>query len=188
MLGCVAGLYDHEWQEAERRFRLAMGRDPVPPSVRTQYALYYLLPIGRAVEAVQEVERALQEDPLNLVARITLAVCLAGAGRYEESADECRKILELNPSAALVYSVLSLTQAAQGKPDEALALAEKSYALAPSVPLVIGLLAGLLKRTGDTRRAEELIQKLEPGDAFGAPRTGLLSLGVRGNGCSRGMG
>jgi len=170
MLGCVAGFYDYDWPEAERRFRLAMARDPVPPSVRTYYALYYLLPIGRAAEAVQQVERALQEDPLNFSARIALAVCLAGAGREEESANECRKLLELNPAAAVGYAFLSISQAAQGKLEEALPLAERSYALAPSLPLGIGLLVGLLKRTGDTRRAEELIQKLKPGDAFGAPR------------------
>ena len=37
-------------------------------------------------------------------------------------------------------------------------------------PQVIGMLAGLLKRTGDTRRSEELLRKLQPGDAYGAPR------------------
>jgi hypothetical protein len=35
---------------------------------------------------------------------------------------------------------------------------------------VIGLLGGLLKRTGATRRTEELLGKLQPADAFGAPR------------------
>ena len=34
---------------------------------------------------------------------------------------------------------------------------------------MIGLLAGVLKRTGDTRRAEELLRKLQPADAFGVP-------------------
>jgi hypothetical protein len=32
------------------------------------------------------------------------------------------------------------------------------------------LLAGLLKRAGETRRAEELLEKLRPTDAFGVPR------------------
>jgi len=53
--------------------------------------------------------------------------------------------------------------------DQALALCEQAYILAPT-PSVTGLLAGLLKRTGDTRRAEDLLQKLPSGDAFAAPR------------------
>lgn len=32
------------------------------------------------------------------------------------------------------------------------------------------MLAGLLKRTGETRRAEEMLGRLQPTDAFGAPR------------------
>jgi len=54
--------------------------------------------------------------------------------------------------------------------DQALALSEKSYALAPQLPHVIGLLAGLLKRAGETRRADELLGKLQAAAAFGAPR------------------
>jgi hypothetical protein len=41
--------------------------------------------------------------------------------------------------------------------------------LAP-LPHAIGFLAGLLKRTGDTRREEELLRKLVLSDAFGTPR------------------
>ena len=170
MLGFVAGFYEYDWQESERQFRLAMARDPVPPSVRANYAVFYLFSIGRTVEAVQQVERALQEDPLNIGTRIFLALCLVGAGRDEDSANELRKVLELNPAVAIAYGLLSLHRVVQGKLEEALPLAEKAYALAPFVPNPIGALAGLLKRTGDAGRAEELLQKLQPGDAFGAPR------------------
>ena len=34
MLGSVAAFLEHDWKEAERRFRLAMARDPVPVFVR----------------------------------------------------------------------------------------------------------------------------------------------------------
>src|SRR5262245_40254955 len=62
--GLVAGLYDYDWQEAARRFELAMAADPVPSQGRRYYALYYLLPVGRAEEAVEECALALREDPL----------------------------------------------------------------------------------------------------------------------------
>jgi serine/threonine-protein kinase len=65
MLGVVAGPYGLDWKEAANRFRLAMARNPVPPLVRTLYAYMYLVPVGRAAEALQEVGCALQEDPLN---------------------------------------------------------------------------------------------------------------------------
>jgi hypothetical protein len=58
---------------------------------------------------------------------------------------------------------------------------EKAYAATPLVPYAIGGMAGVLSRTGDTARAEELIQKLQPGVAFGAPRALAIYYWIRGD-------
>jgi hypothetical protein len=52
--------------------------------------------------------------------------------------------------------------------DEALAFAERGYALASWSPGMAGLLAGLLRRTGDDRRAEMLLQKLGDPAEYGS--------------------
>jgi serine/threonine-protein kinase len=169
MLGYVAALLEYDWKEAERRFRLAMARDPVPVNVCIPYAMAYLLPTGRAAEAVQQMELGLQEDPLNLLLRFQRTVCLAAAGRDEEAAEGYREDLELNPAMVFAQLALAAYHASRGELDQALALCEKAYALAP-MPYAVGFLAGLMKSTGDTRRAEELLLKLQPGDAFGVPR------------------
>jgi tetratricopeptide (TPR) repeat protein len=170
MLGCVAAGLDYDWKEAERCFRLALARDPVPPFVRTLYAMYYLLPIGRSAEAVQEIESALQEDPLNVMMRLYHAISLTAAGRIEDSCTAFWEILELNPTMAPAYGILACHHMLRGEFEQALPLMEKGYSLTPMMPNAIGGFAGLLMRTGDTQRAEELIRKLQPGDAFGAPR------------------
>lgn len=169
-LGGAAAFLEHDWTEAERRFRLAMARDPVPPFVRLNYAMSYLLATGRPAEAVQEIERALQEDPLNSTLLMYRAVNLVAAGRDEEASQAYREILELNPSVSPAHTALSTLSLLRGELDQALALMEKAYALAPSMPNHIGILAGLLVRAGDRRRAEELLRKLPPAEAFGAPR------------------
>ena len=66
MLGSVAALYDYDWKEADRRFRLALAHDPVPPRVRQWYATFYLVPMGRMQESVDQLEQGLKEDPLNI--------------------------------------------------------------------------------------------------------------------------
>jgi predicted Zn-dependent protease len=71
-MGVVAGVYDYDWKEAERRFRLPMAHDPVPPFVRQAYGSF-LLPMGRLEESVEQAEQGLKEDPLNVAARIGLA-------------------------------------------------------------------------------------------------------------------
>ena len=170
MLGTVAGVYDYDWNEAERRFRLALAYDPVPPIVRHWYGYFYLLPVGRTEESVAQQRQELKGDPLNVLARIGLNASLIGVGRLEEAQAEAHKILELAENQAIASYVLAVTYARQENWTEALYFAEKgATALRPPT---IGTLAGVLKRVGEVKRAEELVQKLMPGEAYGAP-TGL---------------
>jgi tetratricopeptide (TPR) repeat protein len=169
MLGVVAAFLDYDWKESERRFRLVTARDPVPASARSWYAIGLLL-LGRYAEAIQHIEIALQGDPLNVGHRYLRAVFLSGAGRDEEGAEAFREILEFNPSMLPAQFAMAAHHVSREEFDQALPFCEKVYALAPLLPHVIGMLAGLLKRAGDTQRSEELLQKLLPGDAFGAPR------------------
>src|SRR5580704_762365 len=168
MSGIVAVYLEYDWKGAERRFRLAMARDPVSVNVRLYYT-WYLQLVGQPAEAVQQTNLGLHADPLNLTLRQNRAVFLAGAGRDEEAAEDLREVLKLNPSMVLAQLALASLHASRGELDQALALCEKAHAVAP-LPSGIGLLAGLLKRTGDVQRAEELLQKLQPADAFGIPR------------------
>jgi eukaryotic-like serine/threonine-protein kinase len=168
-LGAVAALYDYDWREAGRQFRLAMARDPVPPYVRFHYGLYYLLPTGRPAEAVTELERGLEEDPLNLIGRTYRALCLQAAGRSADSVAELYRVLELDENFWFPHFLLGMNHAMAGAVADALRFAERAYTLAPWSTVAIGLLAGVSSCSGDSRRAEQLIAKLEPGDAFGAP-------------------
>jgi serine/threonine-protein kinase len=171
MLGIVAGVYDYDWKEAERLFRLAMARDPVPPLVHSWYGYFFLLLLGRVGNAVEETERSLQEDPLNLMSRVVLAHCLSAAGRYEDSCTECRRILEFDENHWGGYAVLAVNLLLRERSSEALALAEKAYSLSPWNTLSIAVFAAALRQGGDSIRAEEVLQPLRTTpQAYGAPR------------------
>jgi len=170
MLGMVAAYLEYDWKEAERRFGLGIMRDSVQWHVRFFYAVGYLTPTGRQAEAAAQMDRAIQEDPLNPLVRYNRANCLAAVGREEEAEKALREVLVSNPTMALALVSLGVQRLVQGKLEQALELLEKAYALTPLYPNVLGVLAGVLKRTGDTHRAEDLLRKLHPGDAFGAPR------------------
>jgi TolB-like protein/Tfp pilus assembly protein PilF len=170
LLGVVAGVYDYDWREAERRFRLAAAHDPVPAYVRDLHGVFYLLPSGRPQEAAEELERALKPDPLAVIVRARLAICLLAAGREVEAEAEFHQVLELDESFQPALVNLGVTHALRGELAEALACAEKVYSVAAPVPNAIGLLAGVLALSGDTGRAEAILEKLRPGGAYGAPR------------------
>jgi serine/threonine-protein kinase len=166
MLGIVAGVYNYDWKEADRRFRLALAYDPVPPRVRQWYGHLYLLPMGRLGEAVEQIDQGLKEDPLNITARLGLAYSLITVGRMADAQAELHRILEFEENHVIASMFLALTYARQEKWVEALHLAEKAT---PMIPQAIGVLAGMMRHMGEVKRAEELIQKLMPGEAYNAP-------------------
>jgi TolB-like protein/Tfp pilus assembly protein PilF len=169
MLGAVAGLYDHDWNDAEERFRLAMAQESVSLDVRVWYAHSFLLSIGRAREAVSELESVQHEDPVNAMFHHMLAMCLQRAGREEDAAAEFRRVLDLdeNIPAALIW--LGHHYTSHGMIPEALACMERVFSLIPWNTEAIGGLAGLRMRTGNQSKAKELLQKLGDGQAYGAP-------------------
>ncbi len=169
VLGLVAAVYDYDWQEAERRFARAMAGESVPSEVRRYYALYYLLPVGRSEEAVEECARALQEDPLNLIGRLRLAQCLRSAGRDDDAVREIRRVLEIDENLWFAHFILGLELLLEGKVADALPHAEKASTLAPWNPSARGLLAAVWRKSGELRRAMDLLEPLASGQTYGAP-------------------
>jgi tetratricopeptide (TPR) repeat protein len=145
-----------------------MAHDPVPPRVRQAYA-FYLHSLGHTDRAIEELERALLEDPLNLHARIPLEFAFLVAGRDADVIKECLRILELDEHHYMAYFPLSIFHAQQGRLEEAVHTAEKAHAAAPWALTVIGFLAGLLMRTGHAERAAEMLEKLGDGSGYNAP-------------------
>jgi serine/threonine-protein kinase len=168
LLGTIAGQYDYDWKEAKRQFELAM-RPPVLPDMLLWYGNHYLLPTGKATEAVEAMLVGLDADPLNSLYRHHLAWGLRHAGRLQEAEAELRTVLDQDQGLVLARLTLSSICAQQGEVDEALELAEQAYAATPWNFHAAGHLAGMLARVGDTKRANRLVATLMPGGAYGAP-------------------
>lgn len=143
-----------------------MAQDPVSPRVRGWYGLFYLLPVGRLEESLEQQKQGLKEDPLNLMSRIGFAMSLFGSGRLAQAQSEAERILEFEENHPWALGIVALTYACQKRWKEALSLVEK---VSPPIPSVICIQAGLLKCMGETDRAEELIQKCAPGEAYDSP-------------------
>jgi TolB-like protein len=168
VLGMVAALYHFDWKEAKRRFQLAMAREPVSPYVCWYFSFSYLLPMGRAEESVRECMRGMEDDPLNFIGGFHYAAALLAGGNTEAGEAYLRRLSELYSNLYQPYYLLSLCQAVRGLHKEALAAAEKAYSLAPWSMTTRGLLAGILRCTGQTNRANELHGSLLAGDQYGA--------------------
>jgi serine/threonine protein kinase/Tfp pilus assembly protein PilF len=170
-LGVAAAAFTFEWSEAERWFRLAMGGDTVPAGVRYCYAFYYLMPLGRLGEAVNELERALESDPLNTGMQIALINGLHAAGLDDRAIAEARKVLAADKNRWNVYLALARIYAHRGEVAEALDAAEQAYRLASWNSRVIAVFAAILHQSGQLDRAAPFLEKLRAsaGEAYGTP-------------------
>lgn len=166
MLAVCAGM-DYDWMEAERHWRLAFGHEPVSDDVRFWYGNHYLLPTGRAAEAVQTEAKVLENDPLNLLYRRLYAIALQHVGRLADAETELNKILQLdadNPAVGVLGSVCLQ----QGRFEEALRLTQRACPTSPWGALG-GQLAALLVRTGDNSGANAIVEKLTAGPPYAVP-------------------
>jgi Tfp pilus assembly protein PilF len=169
ILGAVAAEYDYDWKEARRQFGLAMLHEPVSPMVHNLHSCSYLAGIGRAGEAVRQMESVLKDDPVNAYSRFRLAMCQFIAGQDEEAVSGFLQTLELDGNFIVANIWLGTCHASRGRFAEALVYFEKARQFVPWQLESTGWMAGLLARTGEGRRAQELVQRLLPGEAYGAP-------------------
>jgi tetratricopeptide (TPR) repeat protein len=160
LLGAVAAAHDYDWKESEEQFRVALAATSVVANARWAYASLYLQPLGRLQEAAAEMEREVEQDPLNVTWRAVLGSHLTHAGMFDRSIEEVRKALDIDKDSWVSYFTLTETYATVGRIDEAVAAAENAYRLAPWSSLPAGCLAGLLVRKGDRRRAAEIVQTM----------------------------
>jgi len=127
LMGAIVGNCDYDWKGAERRFGLALAREPVPPEVRAMHASYYLMPVGRLDEAIREYQRALKQDPLNTRLRQGYAICLTAAANLSGAEREFRQSLEIEPSFPVWRAFLAWVLGHRGELAEALEQAEAAY-------------------------------------------------------------
>lgn len=166
-LATISMVYHYNWNEAEQLFAKAISSGPLQGGARMRYA-HFLYCTGRPEAALNEHEGAVQGDPLNVQLRSILALALMMLGRNAESARECRRILELDENYHLAHFYLALALQQLGQADQALASAEKAHSLAPWARPSAGYFAGALKHSGETGRAEALLNTLDDGSP-GAP-------------------
>jgi TolB-like protein/Flp pilus assembly protein TadD len=77
------------WEQAEKSFRRSMEIQPSRVESHGNFAIYYLLPLGRIEAAIQELRIAEKSDSLFT---FFLSDALADVGRDEEAVRECEKL------------------------------------------------------------------------------------------------
>jgi TolB-like protein/Tfp pilus assembly protein PilF len=165
-LGYVALYYDWDWDGAEREFRTAIRLSP-DYSTAHQWLANHLVATGRFDEAADAMRRALEIEPLSLIASAALGWVHLLAGDHDAALAQLRSTLDLDPTfhLARVWEGLSLLDA--GRHDQAIATLERARDDAPTDPTLAANLAMALALAGRELDARGILDDLEPAAGTG---------------------
>jgi tetratricopeptide (TPR) repeat protein len=125
-LGLIAPCNDWNWADAERHYERAIALDPNYATAHHWYAEGYLMPVGRADEAIAEMRKAQELDPLSAVIATDLGKELYFVRRYDDALVELRRALELDANFVGAHNWISDTLLEKRMYNEALAELEKT--------------------------------------------------------------
>lgn len=160
LLGMLRSQVDYNWVEVDREMALALQLDPASPVVRFRYAASGLLPHGRMEEAIAEVQRALESDPLSLLMRAWLAQYFILLHHYDRTIEECQKMIILDPNYFFSYLALGEVFCERGLYCEAISQLRKAADLSGNAPLVLGYLGMSLAKSGEQAAARAMLAGL----------------------------
>ena len=129
-LGIIYLYFDWDWASAERAFQHALALNPSLSDAHRNYS-WYLLLTGQRDEAMAEMKRAIEVDPLNPLWLSDLGCQYWWSGRYEEALDAIQESLELDPNFNQSLAILGGMYAEKGMYEEAIEEHQKLSILHP---------------------------------------------------------
>jgi DNA-binding winged helix-turn-helix (wHTH) protein/TolB-like protein/Tfp pilus assembly protein PilF len=128
-LGLIKTSYDWDWPGAEREYRRALELNPNYETAHQWYA-EYLSGQGRHREAIAEIRRAKEINPVSLIINAVEVSILYIAREYDQAISQGQKALEMEPHFAEVYGYLRRSYDQKGMYKEAIAARQMHRKLA----------------------------------------------------------
>ena len=127
-LGFATIAHDFDWSVAEAHHRRAIEINPNYATGHHWYS-FHLLMTGRFDDALREILRARELDPLSPSVVQALGWCYYQARRYEESIATYEYMLEVAPEFSVGVATYASALRATGRADDAVAVSEKALQL-----------------------------------------------------------
>lgn len=124
-LGLTIFWYDWDWQATEKHYLRALELNPNSADMRFSYA-HLLSNVGRHAQALAEIKRARELEPLNLVINALEGQILFFAGKPDEAIDRLNKTIDLDSNLWLSHLFISDVYNEKGMRAEAVAALKKA--------------------------------------------------------------
>jgi DNA-binding winged helix-turn-helix (wHTH) protein/TolB-like protein/Flp pilus assembly protein TadD len=158
-LGNVKFFHDWDWPGAEQEFRRAIEINPGNADARQAYS-YYLSVMGRFDEALAEIGRAQELDPLSLAKIAGLGEILHYQRQPDRAIEQYRRAIEMEPNSGFTHWALGNVYVQKGMYDDAIAEYQKSIPLSGESPDESAALAYACALSGRKREALRIVDDL----------------------------
>jgi tetratricopeptide (TPR) repeat protein len=150
--------YEWDWVAAEREFRHAIELNHNSPDAHMLYGLF-LVSRGRFDQAISEIKRALELDPLSFSVNVNAGWIYWFARRLDEVKVIAEKMIRLEPGFFAAYWLRGAVYWAKGKFEESIKEYEKSFSLSVHQQ-VLGSLGSIYGFTGKRDEALGVLDQL----------------------------
>jgi tetratricopeptide (TPR) repeat protein len=157
-LGLISLQYDWNWAKSEANFKRALQLNPNYAVAHHFYGDGYLSMVGKTEEAIAELRKAHELDPLSPMIAVDLGRHLILNGRYREGMELFRKVLEMNPDFLQANGGLAQAYQLQGAYSEAMAELDK---LNGDDPFAFGERGLIYALQGKRQQALQMIEELQ---------------------------
>jgi serine/threonine protein kinase len=159
LLALVNAFYDYDFSAAAAEFKRGVELDPGSASAH-QWRGYFLIAMGQQQEALDELTRAKELDPLSDTVNLLLSVSFLFSRQYDQSIQQSKKMIEAEPDFWWGHFLLGWAQAETGKYDEAIEALTRATQLDAS-PYPTAYLGYADARSGNKAKAQQALQGLE---------------------------
>jgi TolB-like protein/DNA-binding winged helix-turn-helix (wHTH) protein/Tfp pilus assembly protein PilF len=152
-------LFDWNWEAAEKEFRRAIELNPGYATAHHWYA-WHLSGMGRNSEAIAEMRKAENLDPLSLIIDADLAELLLIARVSDQSIQQSRKTIDMDPNFAVAHYDLGQALVQKHMYSEAIAELETATKLSADSPICKSTLAYAYAVSGRRNEALKILNDL----------------------------
>jgi tetratricopeptide (TPR) repeat protein len=151
--------FDYDWFGAETDYNWAIGLNPSYATAHQWYGAF-LRNLGRLNDAIQEMQRARELDPLSLPINTSIGLVFYLAKDYDKAIEHCRKTLEIDPNFHWAHEVLAKSYLQKGLYEEAISEFQKALTLSGGSEGWLGELAHAFAVSGRKEEALKILHEL----------------------------
>jgi eukaryotic-like serine/threonine-protein kinase len=159
-LAFVRFWFEWDWPGAEREFKRAIELNPNYATTRHWHAIY-LMTVGRNEEAIAEMRRAQELEPLSLIINTNLGWAFYYARQYDQAIEQYKRTLEMDADFANARLRLGEAYEQKGMYEDAATEYQKAVTLSRWNQRMVGSLGHAYAASQKKDEARKVVQELK---------------------------